>query len=124
MRVAIAGIPHDRKYYAESAGAVNGAGNVHFGRELFPEPAFGHRDLRAVAKKTDFSPCYFGNFFTHFQQALLAISGGVIYEARFSVQSLKQGAPLRDGFTLGRIRLLRSSARMLMGAHEDFPGLQ
>jgi hypothetical protein len=35
-RVAIAGIPHDWNYYAESAGAVYGAGDPHFGLELFP----------------------------------------------------------------------------------------
>jgi len=59
---------------------MDGARDAHFGLELFPEPAFGHRDLLAVAHGTGFPPCYPGNFFAYFQHALLAISGGAIYK--------------------------------------------
>jgi hypothetical protein len=55
-RIAIARIPAERNYYAESAGAVDGARDVHLGRELFPEPAVGHGDLLTVAKGLGFSP--------------------------------------------------------------------
>jgi hypothetical protein len=59
---------------------VDRARDAHFGLELFPEPTFGHRDLLAVADEAGLFPCYPGNFFAYFQQALLATSGGAIYK--------------------------------------------
>jgi hypothetical protein len=71
-RVAIAGIPHERNDYAESAGAVNGAGDVHFVLELITSAALGHGDLLAVAERTGLPSCYLGNLVLHFHEAPLA----------------------------------------------------
>ena len=104
---------------------MDGAGDVHFGLELFPEPAFGQRDLLAVAEGAGFLPCYPDNFFAYFQQAFLAISGGVIYENRFRFLSLNQRAELGNGLVYGNTGSFRvavcSSARMIRTPHHVTP---